>query len=260
MNKGLMRLLARNKAKAGKQFASTVNKAKDSTEIILFDAIASDEEEAEWWGGVAPESFVKAVRNVSTPTLDLLVNSPGGSVFGARAMEQALRDFPGTVNVHITGLAASAATFLVLPADNLVMAPGAMWMIHKAWGMSIGNEDDHRRSADLLGKIDGTLAASYAKKTGRPVDEIAAWMRAETWFTAAEAKDAGFIDGISDEDDSKAAKNRVEWDLSAFASAPNMPKDESETNPGPESAPNDNSDHRSRQNQRIALMNRLGRV
>ncbi|MBO1996870.1 Clp protease ClpP [Staphylococcus epidermidis] len=88
----------------------------------------------QWWGH-RPRSLVKAVRNVdSEATIHLRVNCPGGSVFAARAMEQALRDHKGPVIGYVDGIAASAATFILAGGCGaVIMASGAMFMIHKAW-------------------------------------------------------------------------------------------------------------------------------
>lgn len=211
--KHLLKLLADNRQAPAKRFE--VLAKGDEAEVFLYDAIVSTEAEAEWFGGVAPESFVKALRGIDAKTINLRINSPGGSVFAARAIEQALRDHPAKVVAHIDGLAASAATFIAMAADEVVMGKGALFMIHKAWTGMYGNADDMRAEADLLDKIDGTLADTYAARTGKSADEVAAWMAAETWFTADEAVSAGFADRVAE-----SAGAKAEWNLSAYAKAP----------------------------------------
>lgn len=211
--KYLAKLLADNR-KAARKFE--VRASGDEAEVFLYDAIVSDELEAEWFGGVAPEPFVAALREIKAGTIHLRINSPGGSVFAARAMEQALRDHPAKVIAHIDGLAASAATFIAMGADEVVMNKGSLFMIHKAWTGCWGNSDDLRTEADLLDKIDGTLIQTYADRTGQSAEQIGEWMAAETWFTAQEAMDAGFADSIAQEE----PKAKAAWNLSAYARAP----------------------------------------
>ena len=199
MKNRLNKLYADNRKAAARKFDVVAKADSSEVDIFLYDHIVSSEDEAEWWGGVAPESFVKAVYAVDpSHTINLRVNSPGGSVFAARAMEQALRAHKGKVVVHIDGLAASAATFVSMAGDEVVMAKGAMFMIHKAWTGMWGNAEDLRKEADLLDKIDGTLAETYADKTGKDIAAITEWMAAETWFTAQEALDAGFATSIAE--------------------------------------------------------------
>ena len=81
-------------------------------------------------------------------------------------MEQALREHPANIVVHIDGLAASAASFVAMAGDSIVMGKGAMMMIHNAWSIAIGNAQDMRKVADLLSKIDGTLVQTYADRAG----------------------------------------------------------------------------------------------
>lgn len=250
MKSRLNKLYADNRKASARKFEVVTKSDTNEVDIFLYDQIVSSEDEAEWWGGVAPESFVKAVYAVDkNATINLRVNSPGGSVFAARAMEQALRAHKGRVVVHIDGLAASAATFIAMSGDEVIMAKGAMFMIHNAWTGMWGNADDLRKEADLLDKIDGTLAETYADKTGKEVAVVTGWMAAETWFTAQEALDAGFATSIA-EAEAKAST----WNLSAYDNAP-----KTEQPAAPEQTPEAKAteEHRQRQAQRLRVLSLL---
>jgi ATP-dependent Clp protease protease subunit len=106
------------------------------------------------------------------------------------------------------------------------MAPGSMMMIHKAWTVALGNADDLLATADLLEKIDGTLAESYAAEGNKTAAEFADMMAQETWLTAQEAIEIGLADELStdaDENDDAALAARATWDLGAFDRAPAAP-------------------------------------
>ena len=233
--------------------------ADDTAEILLYDAIVDSEVEAEWWGGVAPEPFVRALRGITASTIHLRINSPGGSVFGARAMEQALREHSARVVVHIDGLAASAASFLAMAGDEVVMSKGAMMMIHNAWTFAMGNADELRKTSDLLSKIDGTLAQTYADRSGQDVKTLADWMAAETWFTSEEAVAAKLADAIAEApkaDDAPAAA----WNLSAYLRPP--ARDAAKPAKSAKSAanalpPEADTEHRERAAQRLRVLDRL---
>lgn len=209
----LLALLADNRQVQGPR-GLRVQAAGAEATVYVYDMIVDSALEAEWLGGVAPETFARELAGITAGTIHLRINSPGGSVFAARAMQAALREHPATVVAHIDGYAASAASVLMLAGDRVIASDGAMVMIHKAWTLGWGNEDDLRATADLLGKVDSTLVDSYAAKTGRDKDEIAAWMADETWFTAAEALAAGLVDEVAA--DSAAAENRIAWNLKAL--------------------------------------------
>lgn len=228
--KHLAKLLADNRRAPMRRFEVKASADATIADIFLYDAIVDDAMQAEWFGGVAPEPFVKALAGITASTINLRINSPGGSVFGARAIEQALREHPARVVAHIDGLAASAATFIAMAADEVVMNKGALFMIHKAWTVAYGNADDLKATADLLDKIDSTLVQTYVDRTGQSVDQVAKWMAAETWFTAQEAIDAGFADSVAD----SGAKAQAAWNLSAYAKAPQMPADPPAPAPEPQ--------------------------
>jgi len=169
---------------------------------------------------------VDALAGAGERNVALHVNSPGGDVFEARAMVSAIRAHQAkghTVTAYIDGLAASAATYLALSANATHIAEGGMFMVHNSWTLAWGNKAELRATANLLEKIDGTIAADYARKTGASAEQIGAWMDAETWFTADEAKAAGFVDSVMrppGKEEAKAAR----WNLSAYANAPKLPQ------------------------------------
>ena len=211
MHPNLLKLLIANK---GKGFFKAEKPAQsDEATLYLYDVIVSDD----WFGGVTPLSFMQELAAITAPTVHLRINSPGGDVFAARAMQQAMREHSAKFIVHVDGLAASAATFLPMVADESVIAPGSIFMIHNAWTIAVGNASEFRKTADLLDKIDSSIVADYAKKTSQDSKTIADWMAEETYFMDQEAVDNGFIDRMADE---SAAKNKIEWDLSAYHHAP----------------------------------------
>ena len=186
--------------------------------VYLYDAIVNSEIEAEIFGGVEPKQFAQTIASIKASTINLRVNSPGGSVFAARAMAQALKDHPARVIAHVDGLAASAASFLIMAADEIVMAEGSFLMIHNAWSMAIGNAEGFRQEADLLDTIDNSLIKTYAKRTGMAKDQISEMMANETWITAEEAVQSGFANRTADQTVSTDKESIVQahWDLSAY--------------------------------------------
>lgn len=257
MRNRLIQLLHSNRQVAARTFACrALSAAKEGepteAEILLYDVIVDSELEAEWWGGVAPEPFVKAVKALDVDTIHLRINSPGGSVFAARAMETALREHRARVVVHIDSLAASAASFLAMAGDEIVMAKGAMMMIHKAWTLAWGNADELHKTADLLDKIDGTLVETYADRSGMDKDAVAAAMAEETWYTAQEAVDAGLADRLSEADPKAEPTATAAWNLSAYAHAPQP--SHTPAPPAPAAQPEHATpDHRARADQRLRV-------
>jgi len=223
----LLQLLARNRdraARARSEAPATVVRAAGASEatVYLYGAIVATQAEADWWGGVAADTLSRELRGLNVDTIHLRINSPGGDVFGAQAVAAALRDSAARVVAHIDALAASAATVIACAADEVVIAPGAMFMIHRAWTLAYGNTNDLADAAALLAKIDGTLAEGYATRTGGDVAAMLAAMDAETWYTAQEAVGAGFADTIA----GAAPKAEAQWDLSAYAKAPTAQADD----------------------------------
>jgi ATP-dependent protease ClpP protease subunit len=182
---------AKNRVSEGKALLLSPQAKDDGEEATLYvyDAIGA-------WFGIAAADFVAALADIKAKTIHLRINSPGGSVFEAEAMQTALQQHPARVIAHIDGMAASAATGLAIGAEEIEISDGGMFMIHNAWNIAIGNADDMLEMAALLEKVDANIAADYQRKTGASAEQIAEWMKAETWFSAAEALEHGFVDRI----------------------------------------------------------------
>lgn len=241
----LLTLLAKNRNRPAAPKA-LVSEGDEHT-IYLYDAIVSDDITAEWWGGVSAQTLVPQIRAIKGGTIHLRINSPGGDVFAAQAIVQAIKDTNAKVIAHIDGYAASAATVVASAADEREIADGAMYMIHCAWTFAIGNETELRATADLLAKADSVICRQYARVSGKSEEEILKLMQAETWFTADEAVEAGLIDRVAG-----AVEVEASWDLSAYANAPK---------PAPKAVTQDDGplyqEHRDRQQQRLQMMNRI---
>jgi ATP-dependent Clp protease protease subunit len=185
-------------------------KADGGTRIDLFDVIDD-------YYGVSATAFVSALNSIKDGDISLHINSPGGDVFAARAMVAAIAAHPSTITAYIDGLAASAASYVATACDSVVMQDGSMMMVHCASCIVWGNSDDMIEMAGLLEKIDASIASDYARKTGKPAEEMMALMTAETWMSSADALQHGFADKVV-ENEKGRPKNR--WVLDAYANAP----------------------------------------
>lgn len=171
--------------------------------------------------GVSASLFAETMAGLKA--VDLHINSPGGNVFEAVAIAAIIANHQHPVNCFIDGLAASSATRVALACKTVSIADTAMMMIHDSWAMAWGNKDELRDMAGLLEKVDGNIANDYARKTGKPLDEIVTMMSDETWFTAQEAVDAKLADAIFSTTQAEGAAN---WDVTVYKNAPKpAPKD-----------------------------------
>lgn len=133
------------------------------------------------------------------------VNSYGGDIYEGIAIMHALRSHPGEVTVRVEGVAASAASVIAVGgADVLQLATGSELMIHMPWVETPGDAEELRKTADDLDRTAQSLAEIYAEKAGGTPEQWLEMMRAETWFSAQEAVDAGLADAVVDSRAGKA--------------------------------------------------------
>lgn len=214
--KKLLQLLRDNAANERKPLNLVRNEDDGEATLFVYDVIDA------WWG-VSAQMVAQAIAGIDpASTLHVRVNSPGGDVFEGRAIRTAIQQFKGKTVGHIDGLAASAATTVVDACDEIEIAEGAMYMIHNGWTIALGNKHEMRKTADLLDKVDASIVADYAKRTGVDLKQLGQWMDDETWFSADEAVEHGFANRMatlpekSDAQDSSARR----WNLTAYDKVP----------------------------------------
>ena len=149
-----------------------------------------------WWDGMDAATMVRDIRDLDADEIRLNINSGGGSVFDAVAILNALRQHPAKVTANVLGLAASAASFIACGVDETTMSANSTMMIHDGSGIAVGNAQDMHEMADLLDKLSDNIASIYAAKAGGTPDSWRETMRAETWYTADEAVEAGLADRV----------------------------------------------------------------
>lgn len=190
--------------------------AENEATVYVYDEIS--------WFGISAEQFIKDINGIDAKTIHIRFNSPGGNVFDGISIANAIRAHKSKTVSHIDGLAASIASVIALASDEVRMADNSFLMIHDPWSMVIGTAQTMREEADLLDKVGGSISKTYVAKTGKSEQEIADLMRKETWMTADEAKELGFVDAIDDEAQNENAKASL-FDLSVFANVPERLKE-----------------------------------
>jgi ATP-dependent protease ClpP protease subunit len=177
-------------------------------EVVIYDEIGAF--------GISAKGFLAELSALPEASpLDLRLNSPGGSVFDAVAIHNALQRHAGKVTVWIDGVAASAASYVAMAGDEIVMPENAFMMIHDPEGIVSGRADDMRAMAEALDKIKTSLLRGYAAKSGKSDDEIAALMAAETWVDAKTALELGLATKVSE-----PVRMAARFEVAQFRNAP----------------------------------------
>jgi len=160
-----------------------------STDIFIYDEIGVH--------GITAKSFLQDLKDLKGKDITLHINSTGGDVFEGQAIYTALKNYTGKVTAKIEGLAASMATVIALAADTIEMTSNSLFMIHSPMSNVFGNKSQMRRQVNALEKVESTMLNVYSKRTGLDEEKISFMLEAETWLSAEEAKEMGFVDSIS---------------------------------------------------------------
>jgi ATP-dependent protease ClpP protease subunit len=172
------------------------NQADDDTaDLYIYDEIMP-QWMAEWVGGVSAEGLIAELNEITAGTINVRINSPGGSVFEAIAIYNTLVSHQATINVFVDALAASAASVIAMAGDTVTMMVGSQLMIHDAMGIEMGNAKEMREFATFLDGQSDNIASIYAARAGGDAADYRQMMIAETWATAQEAVDLGLADKV----------------------------------------------------------------
>lgn len=164
--------------------------------LYLYDAIGDDG----MGGGITAIQVVDALKELKASghkELEVRISSPGGSVFDGIAMYRAISEWDGPKVAIVDGLAASAASFVMLAADKVQAGAEAMIMVHEAWGglFAAGTADEIVAAAEALAaplrKANDSIVAIYVQRTGLDEKKCRSLMAAETWMTGAERRPTG---------------------------------------------------------------------
>lgn len=183
------------------------------------------------WFGIDHTTFIKEFNAIDAAKIHLRIDSSGGDIFAARAIKTAIMQHKAKVIAHIDGLAASAASFLAMGADEIEIVDGGFLMIHNAASfldiLGYFNADDLQKliediskEKELHGKINEAIATDYFKKSGNSIEKILDWMAAEKWFTAKEAVENKLADRIYEGEPVEGS-----YDLSTFSKTPQVVKE-----------------------------------
>ena len=217
--------------------------ATEPATIQIFDQIGED-----WFSnsGVTAKSFADTLQAVGPGPLNVEINSPGGNVWDGLAIYNMLRGRQASVTTKVVGVAASIASIIALAGDEVEIADAALMMIHDPSGLAAGTSDDMRKMADALDQHAAILSGVYEKKTGKTSTAIRAAMKAETWFTSAEAIDFGLADSISEKQPAMQANAARAWVTASMKklSAPGTSADADGANTAPTSQTPHNMDNK----------------
>lgn len=152
----------------------------------------------DWFGieATSPKDVNTALEKANGQEVDVYINSGGGDIFAGSEIYSSLKGYKGQVNIHVVGIAASAASVIAMSGKSDI-SPTAMLMVHNVSGGAQGDYHTMDKTSDVLQTANKSIAAAYVAKTGMSEKEALAMMDKETWLTAQQAVDKGLINAIA---------------------------------------------------------------
>lgn len=139
---------------------------------------------------------VIAAANPAEP-LDVYINSGGGYVVAAQEIYTNLLQHERRVHAHIESAAYSCAGWIAMVGDSEI-SPVAMLMVHNVTGGAWGDYHDMEKEAEVLKQMNRAICAAFCRKTGKSLEDMMKIMDEETWLTAKQCVEMGFVNRIMD--------------------------------------------------------------
>lgn len=156
----------------------------------------------------APKNISKQLNDAAGEEIEVDINSPGGSIFAGSEIYTALRSYKGTVKINIVGLCGSAAS-VIAEAGYSEITPTGMFMIHNVQSSASGDYRDMAHKSNILKTANQSIINAYTNKTAMSEEQLQELMNNETWMTAQEAVEYGFVDKIMFQDSRIPLKNTI---------------------------------------------------
>ena len=176
-----------------------------NAELMLYGDIA----ESFWGDTISAKEVTEYLADLDVENINVYINSNGGVVDTAIAINNALRRHKAKVTVNIDGIAASAATLITCAGDTVKMPKNALFMIHNPSTVAMGDSEEMRKQADVLEKYKNSITETYLQKVNIDKEKLSELMDNESWLSAEEALKYGFIDEIIENTDIQVVENKV---------------------------------------------------
>lgn len=190
-----------------------------AVEIAIYDVVG----DLGNGGGVTSKDVLAALGEAGKgQDIQVRINSAGGSVTEGTAIFNALRDRSDAgakVKVRIDGLAASIASVIAMAGDEIEIAENAFLMIHNPFALIEGGSEELRSMAEHLDDVTEQMLATYADRTGLSTGKLSDMCDAETWLSASEALELGFVDKVAKRSRAQAL---ALYDFSRFRAVPEV--------------------------------------
>lgn len=168
----------------------TSNAATRHAEIYLYGVIGG------WYANV--QQFLADLQDAGeVDTITVLLNTVGGSFYDGLPIYNTLKQHKAHVTVKVMGYALSMGSVIMLAGDTVEAAENSLIMIHRAQGGVWGDADAMAHGSQVLLKHEQAVLPEYMRRLGKSEQDVFELLKAETWYTAAEAKAAGLVDVVT---------------------------------------------------------------
>lgn len=166
--------------------------ARAEMKTIRIDGVigqAEGEVSAEWVRTQLPTNATEPIR--------ISIHSEGGSVFEGFAIHDVLTQYAGPKTIAVESTAFSIASFIAMAGDEIEMSPNAYFMLHNPRVSIEGDDAELSKTAEMISSLKTNMVNAYAERMGKPVDQVQAILKEETYFNATDAIAVGLADRIT---------------------------------------------------------------
>ena len=200
------------KTKQNKFFNMKASADGKSADVFIYGEITKYAWEE--YGEVSSITFKNELDAIGdVESINLYINSPGGSVIEAMAIIAMLDRHPADIISHIDGIAASCASVIPMISKHVIMPSNSLMMIHHAMTGAWGNAKKLRKAADDVERISKAMCQHYLDRAGDKMSEekLYEMLEEDTWLTAEQCLELGLCDEVAEANQAVAYAFDEKW-------------------------------------------------
>jgi ATP-dependent Clp protease protease subunit len=178
--------------------------------VVVLDGLLDDDN-----GTLLATQLITLAAEDASTDIAFWIHSPGGSVPSMLAIRDVMKLVPCDVSTLALGIAYSAGQFLLSAGAHgkRWAMPHARILMHQGSAGIAGTAVDIELQAGDLRHTRDTVLRLIAEDTGQAVERVFEDSLHDRWYTAAEAMEYGFIDGIVGSFDEVAPRSHRHFGL-----------------------------------------------
>jgi len=163
---------------------------------LITQSLIMDSSDGDYFSNTSMQRWLKCISSQPKYDIELSVNCPGGAVDLGLNISNEIKNYKGYTSARINGICTGMAAVIVAHCQFSQITKESAFMICGAKKIIYGNEMASQEDLLALTELNNQVAEIFERKTKLDKRQILELINGETWMTAQEAVEKGFVDNL----------------------------------------------------------------